>query len=326
MTDVDNFFVGDGSAKLMNDCYIEEEAHARQIAHFSKDSVVAKDDLSNYVPDEVSPVSFEDVEWAFHEFKKEAYAYFGYEKIKSRNFGDVPIKVEDLVLDEADKYLMHYLRNRVTDLYVWKNLAYLQAFVEMRVPFVRFEPEHSCVLCDTHRGSILGTQSVLRSLCSGGSISHAHCDSVLFPVIHREKYVGPLEGHLDVEVVLQGEIDLLNVPREYHSQKLFDLFTEDFPCLDVDFVNMATWCKGNDYPVGKGVVAAIQGETLYVHNSYVMAQGPLDFIAGFLEGHLLPDKVDVSVLEGADQYIIGGNLAVRYNGQYYSPKTGQRLK
>ena len=322
--ELDSFLIGDGSAKLMTG-YVEANSFAHQIAvpdtHAAINLVNDVDDYADHQL-EVLVIDRQEVDYAFHAYKKEVYDVFNYVELKSSWMPGVPIKVEDLVMDDADKYLIDYLINTVSDLYVWKQLAKLQACLSMGIQQVRWVSDHDCPVCRALTGKPFSTEGLLRMLCNGQHVTHTACPCDLLPVIHRESYEGVLEGHLDEPFVTWGVRDLINVPRELLADTELQTLVEDMHWLEVDFVSMPVWCAENDVEDAQGLVVHAEDETLYVHNSYVGGSTPVDYLRNFLTMSPVLNKLGAELLRESPSYWLDGQRVVKHNGQYYDQSTG----
>lgn len=322
----DSFFVGDGSASLMED-YREQALQTSQIVDEGDvgDLLDVCDDIADYAMDEIQLTSREDIDWAFHAYKKEVYDLFDWVSVKSHQMAGVPIKLEDLVLDDADKYLIDYLAKDVSNLYTWKCLAKVQACINLGVRYVRVFHAHDCPLCNSLSGTIYPSESLLKSICQGTTLSHPGAPIDVIPAIYRESYQGPLAGRLDLALVNQGHKDVLNVPRELMCYESFESVIASVKFLDVDFVNMPAWCKDNSVAESQGTVVYAEDETLYVHNSYVGNYGPLDYINEFIASNAVPDRLTDAERIAAVVYWLDGREVLKYEGNYYTSDTCERL-
>jgi hypothetical protein len=330
MENYDAFLVGDGSAKLL-DSYIEVDSCSRQItnpfnaADEDESFIEIKSDIESLVDDTLSVKleGREEINFAFYSYKKEAYNLFGYVELKSSQMAGIPIKIEDLVMDDADKYLIDYLSSFVDDLYTWKQLAKLHACSNMGISHVRFVPDHDCPLCKALSGSIVLVDEMIKLLCRGGHFSHPYCPCDLAPVVYRESYSGSLVGQLDKDLITLGDRDFLHVPKELLVSTELEDIAAKLLCPEVDFVNMPQWCRDNKIE-SSGLVAYLEDETLYVHNSYIGNATPLDYLNSFIDSESLPSKL--MDRNKADAYWMDGREVLKYKGSYYDHKTLERLK
>lgn len=316
---MDAFLIGDGSARLLEG-YVEDDSYSKQIS-LEEDSIPIEDDISNKVHDITELTTRDEIDFVFYQYKKQAYDLFDFVKQKSTMLRGIPVKVEDLVLDDADKYLIDYLIGTVKDLYIWRQLAQLHAYSNMCISQVQFFSKHDCQLCKANLGSIFMSDLLLRSLCTGGNISHPGCDCELFPVVYRESYEGPLANLLEIELLTLADRDFLHVPVELYRSNRLDRFV-DIPIPEVDFVNMPKWCSDNKIKDSSGLVVYSEEETLYVHNSYVGDKGPIEFLDMYFGSDIVPSRL--TDFAGKDQYLLDGKLVVKHGGYYYDAETGMR--
>ena len=323
---MDTFLVGDGSARLMRG-YVEEETFSRQLVlPDAGDSLFdVKDDLKDYDIDIVEISERSDIEWAFHEYKKEVYDIFKWVELKSSRLQGVPIKLEDLVMEDADKYLIDYLVDSVHDLSIWKCLAKLQACVSLNIEHVRVVSGHDCPMCKALSGEIRVVEDLLRLLCRGSHPLHIGAPVDLIPVVYREKYQGPLIGNLDELLVFMGHRDLINVPREIMCYTELNDLGERMSSFEVEFVNLPLWCERNKIKDSQGLVVYVEDETMYVHNSYVGNSTPVDYIKSYLEVNMSLDKLDNDTKHKADAYWMNGREVLKYNGAYYDATSLERI-
>lgn len=316
---MDAFFIGDGSARLLEG-YVEEETYSRQIC-IPEEFVEVEDDISSQSHDVTELTTRDEVDFVFYTYKKQVYDLFDFLELKSAQLRGIPVKLEDLVLDDADKYLIDYLMATVKDLSTWKSLAQLHACMNMQVPYVQFLSDHNCPLCRASTGTIFRVESLIRSLCTGGQITHSGCVCELFPVLYRESYEGPLDNQMDIEVLTLADRDFLHVPKELYKSGRLDKFV-DVRWPEVDFVNMPKWCSDNKIKDSQGVVVYVEEETMYVHNSYVANRGPVDFLASYLAS--VPALEQLDDLTGKDTYLLNGQLVVKHGDHFYDAQTGKR--
>jgi len=327
-TSEDTFLIGDGSARLMRD-YTDDKSQASQLmADDASPKLVVRDDLEDYVDPalEVRVDTRAEIDYAFYSYKREAYDIYRYTELKSSWMRGQPIKIEDLVVDDADKYLIDYLVSSVTDLYTWKQLAKLQAFANMGVSYARFVTDCECPVCKAADGKIMATENLLRVLCQGGSVTHRLCVCDLQPVVYRERHEGPLVGRLDEPLVTWGLHDALHVPRELLTDCELPTLVADMPHSEVDFVCMPAWAAENGVEDAQGLVAYLEDETLYVHNSYVGESTPVDYLRGFLQMDTVREELDGDTLRAAPSCWLDGQHVVKYQGHYYTADKGKRIK
>lgn len=317
----DGYLVGEGSLSQL-EASISPESYSEQLLGKRAEGdpgFSTVDDINDYAGDPIDLDSREEVDWVYVEGKREAYDRFDYLSIQSRGIQGVPVKVADLILGDTDRYLIDYLHETITDLYVWQNIAVLRAYEDMGVQSVMFLAEHDCPLCESYHRRLFPVDQVLQLLCAGGCLPHAYCSCKLFPVITREVYAGPLDGHLDIPLVSMGDVDMVDLPVEY-AEYMKDN-AASFPVLEMVFCNTASVA-----PEMAGVVAYMEEGSLYVHNSYINGRGPFDYIEEFFNAAPAVQKISADDMSGLDVFVLDGHEVVSYDGGFYDRSTGERVK
>jgi len=337
LKDFDDFFVGGASQHLMqapsSPSLGWQLSNIRTVADLKRgappESIVeAEDDLDLFILDKVDVLDVAQYEQLFFAMKKRAFMIFDFMDIRSASLGDVPVREKDLVLDENDHYVMDYLREKVTDYFAVASIATLLAYENMGVYSVKFRQTDGCALCRSLDGSIFPTGYLINLLGEGNHVSHRYCDCKLIPIIQREVYEGPLQGHLDRESVLVQEGQLLrSVPVELESELRMaaTLLPEDVH--EVSFIDMRVHLFKKEGGFDReGVVAFREGEALYVHNSYVGVHGPVEFLKSYAEEQKTPDAVEIAPQAEDEVFYLGGKKAIFRDGRYWDAATGERLK
>jgi hypothetical protein len=289
-----------------------------------EDLVEARDDLLVHAPDQVDLDDPAQYKRLFIEMKQRAFGIFDFLEIMSASLGDVPVKEQDLILSDYDLYTLDYLQGLVTDYFALASIATLAAYENMGIYSVKFRQLDGCPVCRATDGLIYSTKTLLNLFGSGSHITHPYCDSNFLPVVSREMYSGLLTGHLNLEEIIQGGVRVLNVPRELEGEIRGLVEGTDFD--HIEFVDMKDHLF-EDMEVDRlGVVAIVQDDVLYVHNSYVGLCGPAEFLREFLHGVSGVTTVSPSSLAGADSYFLGGRRVVHKDGFYWDPDTGQKVK
>jgi len=284
--------------------------------------IPTNDDRHEFVLDKVELLDPEQYAALFFAAKRAAFNVFGFSAIRSASLGDVPMQEIDLVMDEDDYYTVDYLKTITTDYYKVAHVAVLSAYNDMGIPWVRFCQHDSCALCQAHDGLFYETRALLELLGSEGDVPHPYCECIWSPVIQRERYVGPLTGHLDRD---SAEGALLNVPVEFFEEIV--KIAGELPYAVIKFVDMVDYLLNETTAVkdSSGVVAFIQGETLLVHNSYVGVHGPLQFLQEVAREKIVPATMDVQATDDEEIYYVGGRSAVKRDGKFWDVETGERL-
>jgi hypothetical protein len=286
--------------------------------------VEAQDDLLEHAPDQVDIRDRVQYEKLFMTLKKRAYDIFDFLDIRSASMGDIPIKEEDLLLTEDDYYTIDYLHEVVTDYFALSSIATLTAFENMGIYTVKFRQLDECPICRATDGLLFETRVLINLLGSGSHVTHPYCDCQLLPVISREMYSGPLEGHLNLEEIRQGLTTLVNAPRELEGE--IRGLAQGIGYNRIEFVDMKDHLFHETEIDRDGVVVIAQEGILYVHNSYVGLNGPAEFLRGFLREDVADSIMPPSSLEGSDTYFMGGRRVVKKDGHYWDPSTGRRIK
>jgi hypothetical protein len=286
-----------------------------------------EDDLHLFAQTEVELTTEEQYEQLYLTAKRRAFKIFNFLHIKSALKGNVPLSEKDLLLEEEDHYLLEYLRRSTKDYYRVQQIATLIAYREMGIEVAKFVKKDTCPVCEAHDGLFYNVSYLLDLLGSGSYLTHPSCDVEWFPVIHRESYVGPLNGEfgIDLEEVMDGGGRMLrNVPVELHDDVL--KAAAGLPYRIVDFVNMAEYGLNeiDSKEDLSGAVVYARGDRLFVHNSYIGMKGPAQFIESFLSVQGVPSKADLGGERG-EIFFVGGRSAFRKDGVFWDSETGDRL-
>ncbi len=330
MSDFDTFFVGDGSHALMEKMKVNSKNIPKLICldgskvdpDNSKEDFFIEDDIKEFSDDAIKMQS-DEYEVVFAENKYEVYDKFNFLLIKSMSMGNVVISEDELVVDDADRRIIEYLKLHVDDYYAVRSVAKLMAYENMGVYEVVFKATDDCPICKAYDGLIMRTSSIIETLNSGNYISHPYCDCDFFPVIRRESYSGPLFDYLDVDSIQVGDKNILNFPVEFDNEE----FKNELSCLpfrNITFINMVDSLSSD-----KKIAVAHYDEkedVFFVHNSYVNNNGPSHFVSEFLDSVEAPSELDSDTIMGLKRYFINGHKVVRYNNQYWDAKTGKLVK
>lgn len=287
--------------------------------------VEAVDDFDQFVVDQVNLLHEDRYGELFFAVKRDAFRLFGFSAIRSGAAGDVPLQEVDLVLDENDYYILEYLKTTTSDYFKVAQVALLVAYDNMGVDTVRFCQQDGCPLCVAHEGLFYRVNSLMDRLCSGGNVPHPYCESTWAPVIDRSSYYGPLLGHLNVERLEHGGVELLNVPAEYVEE--IKLIAEKLDFERIRFVNMVDYSLNDSSYQGDldGVVVLVEEDTLVVHNGYVGINGPVEFLREFSRPVVNLSKISLDDVRDPTVYYVGGRSAVRHEGKFWDASTGERL-
>jgi len=336
LKEFDNFFVGGAVHHSVPEYEASQRSLTWQLTgvkdvaalkrgEVEADVIETHDDLDFFVSERLDILDDAQYETLWLAMKLRAFEVYHFLDIKSAALGDIPIKERDLVLDENDHYLLDYLRQSVTDYHAVAAIATLTAYENMGIYFARFRQHDGCPVCRALDGSIFETRMLIGLLGSGGHVSHTYCDCQLEPVIWREMYDGPLNGYLCKEEVVHRGTRIVNMPVELETEILALSEALDLDCIE--FVDMKDHLRENmEVKDLAGVVAIQEGSTLFVHHSYVGSFGPSDFLREFAKIDRLPDRISVSSLESAEIYLLAGRRVAKFEGRYWDPVTGERLK
>lgn len=323
---IDGFFVGDGSAQLINEGMLPLFGdYSKQI---TKGSEVEKsfelvDDLGDFCG-EVVDVSNDDVVGVWVESKRKIFEVFNYLSIKSKEYEGVPIRLEDLIYGDDDLYFVDVIKAMgLTDVYLISLIAQLYALEQMGFYEFRFYGVHDCPLCHSaHRGHF-NTKVALSTLCSGDLFLHQYCDFDIIPVIKREVYTGPITD-LSVDFEING-ISVIGAPKEYQGEICSYLSNLESVVERIEFVNMPSYCKQNRIENAGGTVSLITDKVIYLHNSYVDNMGPLEFLSFAFSSSKEPEKISLDELKG-ETFFLNGNKVIKYKNHFWNPLTGERIK
>lgn len=329
----DDFFVG-GSSDAEHPGY-KTESFANQLTNIRtvKDlrdpaperAIPTEDDTNEFITDRVDLLSFEQYGELFFAIKRAVYNLFDFTTLRSASLGDVPMQELDLVMNEDDYYVIDYLKDVTKDYYKVAQVAVLTAYDNMGISLVRFCQHDDCALCRAHDGLFYEIRSLLELLGSGGNVTHPYCECTWAPVIQRERYAGPLSGHLDRDLVEVDGQELRNVPVEFLRE--ITEIAATIPYKVIKFVDMVDYLLNESTLVenSRGVVAFVQGEELLVHNSYVGVYGPLQFLWQLAKTKPLPATISLEGTEDAEVYYVGGRAAIKQDGKFWDAETGERL-
>jgi hypothetical protein len=335
LKDFDDFFVGGGCRPGMEEPRAEigwQLSNVRTVADLKRGApaeglVEAEDDLDLFILDKVDVLDAKQYEDLFFAMKKRAFALFGFVDILSSSLGDVPVREKDLVLDDSDHYVIEYLREKITDYFAVSSIATLLAYENMGIHSVKFRQADGCALCKALDGAVYSTGYLVNLLGEGNHVSHGYCACRLEPIIAREVYEGPLSGRLDQPELQVGKRVLRSVPVELAESLGSAATALPDEITSVVFLDMrGHLLKASSSRDREGIVALREGETLYVHNSYVGVHGPVEFLRGYFEEKRVSDAVDVAAGGDDEVFYLKGRKAVFRDGKYWDAVTGERLK
>jgi hypothetical protein len=330
LQEFDSFFIGDGSKQLMD---IQERRH--QLFHvnsfmgsrgeFDKGDVV--DDSGDFVC-EKSDLPKDKFQEVFFKCKKEVYERFNFIAIKSASRKGKAIREVDLILEDSDLHVIEYLRGKITDKFAVQSVAVFLAYENMGISEVLFRGKDGCALCKVFDGSVFSTYNLTRIFSSGGYIVHPYCNGEFFPVIRRSIYEGSLKDTLNIDTLSIGDRKVYNFPVEYNYEGFRKLLAE-LPCGEISFVDFDEYRNRitSEKDVDSLVVHFNEKENiLYIHNEYMGAYGPMDYLKEYLKSEGLPAKISVANFEGLEKYYLDGRTVVMWDGSYWDPVTGERVK
>lgn len=323
---LDSFFVGDGSAQLIDGAMMPlflGKPDQLTAGLSSEKSFELVDDLGEFCG-EVVDVSENDIRDIWAESKQKVFDIFDYMSVKSRQYGGIPIRLEDLVFADDDLYMLDVVtRLGITDVYLISSIAQLYALDQMGFYEFRLYAIHDCPLCHAAHKRHFNTKSVLSTLCSGDTFLHQYCDFDIIPIVRRETYKGPI-SELNVDFEIEG-ISIKGAPKEYITEMRSYLSNVETEVKFVEFFNMPNYCKANRIGNDGGAVALVSDDKVMLHNSYVDNMGPMEYLSFVFDYNKEPDRIPLDELKG-ETFFLNGNKVVKYNGHFWNPSTGERIK
>lgn len=340
MAGMDNFLIGDGSAKLMKHHRLERNFSEQLVgvfgerdlskdnlkSHLDQDPIVeSENDIEVFANKDV--VFTEDFEKIFLICKKQVYDVFNFLSIKSEKMGDTPVKEEDLIVTKEDRDFISYMESYGPhDYFSVDKIARLLALREMGITEVMFLSVDDCPICLSYDHCIFNRDVIFFQLLREG-FSHRYADFDIFPVVRREFYTGSLGKVLDIPRIEVSGVTFKNVPIEYKddldtiSSKLGEGFSKE-----VEFTDIIRYCFLNSIEETPGMVVYEDDERIVIHNSYVGSLGPMDFLYNYIDVEKEEtEKIDISLLEG-DSYYIKGVECGEYEGSYWNKQTGEKVQ
>jgi len=336
LLEFDPFFVGHASEELATTTYKPSTAwqltdvntvqSLREKPEENDDEIRAEDDLNDFVLDKVDVRDEEAFVKLFSLSKKAAFDIFGFLDIKSSFMGDVPLREEDLILDDNDLYVVDYLQRKLTDYFAISSVATLMAYDNMGIQFAKFIPSDGCPLCEAHHGLFFEVRPLINLFSGGDFPVHPYCSCQWFPIIHREFYDGVLSDHLNLSKALHQGVEMSNVPVEM-KRNIFDQVATT-GVKKITFTNLPKYLSDMDVKREntEGIVAFQNKDILIVHNSYVDLAGPVEFLKAFVREETGESSLPLADLEGKDVYFISGRRVAKHRGSYWDLKTGEKVK
>lgn len=330
----DLFLVGDGSAHLMRKVQtarhnsseqltgINSVNDLRKVKEAEEFRYVVQDDLSSFAQ-EATPLSNPE-EYLFTS-KRECLDKFGFLEEKSKQFVGRPIRERDLVLNEDDSYLLHYMEGQgyINKQAVWA-LAQLSACRDMGFSEVKFAQLDGCALCEAYNGTVYKVSDLISRLGSGQYLSHEGCFCDFIPVITDRRPFKDIQNGLTLSAYI-GEVYFERLPLEF-VDFMTDNLIRKIPYKRVVFQNF-NGLKGEDierYEITNEDVIIDLGETLWIRDNYILSYSPFDFLNSWLSCmNEKPIKLEDESLSEGDIFYLNGKKVIERSGSYIDIETGE---
>ena len=331
--EVDTFLVGDGSAHLMKGVQTRNYNSSQQLTGVNslgdlyrkpdESQVEVQDDLHEFAQEEV-PIKVEPDVYLFS--KKKAYLdQFGFLAEKSKQFAGRPIRERDLVLNEEDGYLLHYMeshdnisRQRLSA------LAQLSACKDMGFQDVKFYQVDDCPMCRAYHGTVHKVADLISRFGSGQDFIHEGCFCEFIPIIADREQFKDIQNGLTLSAYIE-EVYFECLPLEF-----VDFMTPEvvkaIPYKRVVFRNF-DHLEEKDvkrYKVTERDVVIDLGESLWVRNTYILHASPLDFLMAWLNDlNTKTEDLAPTPSDSEDVFYLNGRKVVEKSGNYVDVETGE---
>jgi hypothetical protein len=321
-SEIDSFFVGDGSAELLGKLPapdFSEQLHQMFTHDAQSSNFNIEEDTQRFAIIFDRPET--DYEGTMLVAKRHAYAVFDFLETKAE-LAEVPVREEDLLVSDDDRYVIDYLKAKSLGTVAYNAICTLTAFRDMGIEHARFVTDCECPLCRAAVRKIYAVDDVSRLLSAGEYLTHAGVFGFQ-PVIYREHYEGPCKN-LEWDDFDHSGVHIVGLPKEISFA--WDDFCEKLVAdgvRELRFVNMAEDLKEVDDSAG--IVVLYKDGVLKVHNSYVGDYGPVDFLKNWFAEDK-PEKVDPQVLAECDVFFLKGKKVARYKGSYWRLENGERAQ
>ena len=329
----DSFLVGDGSAHLIGKSGRNINKSINQLTGIESISDLQEEsaDLPYQVVDDLEKFDFPiikiegSVEDFFYKKKKEYLDKFGFLEVKSKSLRGRPILERDLVVNNDDGYLLHYMEGHgFCSVQTISALAQLSACKDMGFSEVKFSQVDNCPLCIAYDGSVHKVSNLISKLGSGQDLIHGGCSCEFIPVIRNRDQFKDIQDGLTLSAYID-KVYFKRLPLEF-----VDLITSDLvrriPYEEVHFIDLGN-LKREDLKlvsVGKEDVVIDMGDSLWINQNYVLNYSPFDFLKLWLDS-LEVKTVEVNGKSESDQEVLylNGRRVVSRGSDYVDVKTGE---
>jgi len=330
LSGLDPFLVGEGSFETLRDFKRKNlstqltgiDTVAKLSQSFDLGEVcVREDDTKDFCSEEIV-VDTDDIEKVLLAAKKSLYDIFGFVEYKA-SLIDTPIREKDLIMSEEDLYMIDYLKQRgIKDYFYVVTLGTLLACEDLLIDRVQFRNVDNCSMCRSFDGKTFFVKHAIQQLCSGGVLVHPYCSGVLFPVVDRFTYRGPL---LDVLNVTDEKFE--NVPKELYKEIVS--LSDDLEYKKVIFTDMSSYLSSKGLTgdkVSVGTIIFVDDGSLVVHNGWVEGKNSLDFLNSWVSGQEHKEPLEIVAIENPEFFYIRGKKVVEVEGEYFDFETGRRIQ
>lgn len=329
----DTFLVGDGSAHLIKNSQSNSFDSASQLSGVNsigdlfkeskEQSLEVVNDLADFDQDEIE-VKMELGDY-FYKVKKDFLDKFQFIQQKSKLFKGRPIRERDLVINNDDSYLLHYVEEKGNrSKQVLSALAQLSACKDMGFSEVQFYQIDDCPLCKAFQRTIHDVSKLISTIGSGQDFIHKGCFCEFVPVIRSRNQFKEIQNGLTLSAYI-GKVYFNKLPLEF-----VDLMTDELVAqLDyeevwfVDFaeLKLKNW-KG--FKIGDEDVVLDLGQTLWVRDNYILNYSPYDFLLSWIDSskRKIPDKSEID-LDNQEIMYLNGKRVVERDGSYIEVDTGE---
>ena len=150
-----------------------DDCHTGKEKYLSSRQAMGFDTSLHFAHSQSADNKCEKCHHAYNETKKELFDIFDFLSIKSQALGNVPIREKDLVITDADRHIIEYIKNRITDYFTVTNIAFFQACLETGIRFVRFKKLDNCALCSAYDNYLFNVDTALNTCCQGNILASA---------------------------------------------------------------------------------------------------------------------------------------------------------
>lgn len=331
--DFDAFLVGDGSAHLIKQSGGRSNNSSNQLTGINsvRDLYETTNEVLTELEDDMAEFSQDPipVDIAYDDFlfakKKEYLDKFGFLQERSKLFKGRPIRERDLVINNDDGYLLHYMESHnFCSKQNLAALAQLSACKDMGFNEVKFSQVDGCPLCIAYEGAIYQVSDLISRFGSGQAFIHEGCFCEFIPVIRSRKPFENIQDGLTLSAYI-GKVYFKRLPLEFVDFITPEL-VERIPYEEVSFVNFDELGEeaSNLVKVKFGDVVLDLDNSIWIHENYASNYSPFDFLVSWLDSlKVKPVEVTCEGSDSQDILYLNGRRVRERDGNYIDIETGE---